>query len=1210
MANDAFQQFLNSIAASSGPQAPIFKAGAGVAPVRKTGDLDIAKMILEGANAAHTISIKYPEKPYNMGGTPATVKPHKKGPSWLSRTIDVLSRPLYGAWEGAKRSGGLSMDLTPTSIVNLGKDIIGGDLTGEHVKGAVTGNISGYAGKSKTLPSKILEEQGSLPENKWGKFAVGLGADILGDPLTWVGPGAVKAAGRGIKGLKTGKTTAQAGEKTVIPSLLPSDIKVAGMKAGQNLAAKMPGLSQEVMKAGVNIPTPGKFSTPFSGSLKTAQTWLDDLAKGSKEAEAAVLPPKTPKLPKLDANLTNKSMTLASSLANTTKKAFNPSLQVQLFKKISKDASLTGAKNTGPIALAMLKQAEAHLDEIGKATEFWDGTKVPLSEVLDELGSKFKPHHLEELAKKNKNLSPELFEAIEKVKARNTLHDSATASVAADQATSTMAAADNALSPAGAAQVMKDFEKDAANVLKGSGAGSASVKGTKDLIQGIVNSYAGAPQAAVRKHASAFERASSRSVRGVGNLNPARSAVTNAVNMSLDVPVRRVQAGKTLSDNAVIHGVMSRVATQWGQKDVRPFALDAVTSARASTEARAAADRPFFHGVSNEDRYTAFKAAQQRIPGAIITDPKVLDLTNHLRKTMESLFSSSGLKAAAEKANTVALRSGMVMEDINNMLAHYGSSVRFTDGPVMDDLGRALDYSGGTKWLNSWESWAFKGKGSDVAKEIQVVQNAVEQLTREYAFVDDMAARFGYSVKKPGFSAVKHTRLDGVYFPKEIAPQITKALETMHDFYRPKSPIMKAIRETTSIWKSLVTVINPNHHVTNNIGDIFLGWQAGVNNPNVYRKSAQVLKAMAPEFKNAERINELVGAGAIPKAMAANKGKVVTTTKNGVKLTNEQLYIAAHQKGLLQDTHAVEDLMDAPLSMKLSSGKWNPIHWGAKTSEISSQWTRMAHFIDAVQKSKLKDIDEVFTQAAHEVRKWHPDGMDLTKAEQKFRQFVPFYSWMRKSTPLIFEGAILRPGKIPAIQKTAFHVQQDIRGEDASLTDPFNTGSGLWPGWMVTPYTSGSTVTPRLPFTDLASTFESQGPMAGIKGQVTPLIQIPYEGLTDTQFETGKPIYDKGKWAKQQTPVVSKYMSLSGNGEDFQPAKFAQWLTGAQVTQPYNPNSPWEIQKAKTAKSAQNKEIRKWASEKGLTDRKGNPISSNSKIPDWMRSLYNQEQGG
>ncbi len=613
--------------------------------------------------------------------------------------------------------------------------------------------------------------------------------------------------------------------------------------------------------------------------------------------------------------------------------------------------------------------------------------------------------------------------------------------------------------------------------------------------------------------------------------------------------------------------------------------------------------RPAFSGTSKEQQKLAFDVASKKISNDLVADnPQVAGLASAIQKSMESVAHSTGLTDDAIRANSVATRSGFVMDEFNDMFKLYGGKKMFlSNGKVKDDLGREVDYSNGIDWLKSWES--SKLSGDEVAREIFIFQQAAEQLTRQYAFLDEVASMFG-KPKAAGRVAAGHPRLKDVYLDKEIADQLGVALNHMRDMYRPDSGLIKGFREITNIWKTLVTIPNPSHHVTNVFGDFFLSAMAGGVRVTDYALGGRILKSQSPAFRDGsvESMERLIGRGGQAGKVGITEapGKVVLKTKGGVKLTDEQIYVLAHQRGLLQDFHSVEDIMDAPYSMKMTQGKFNPLHYAGEVSTKEAQWTRISHFVAELRKSKEKNIDIAARDAAHTVRKWHPDGRDLTEFEQKAKLLIPFYSWLRKSTPLILEGAILQPGKISNINKAVYNMNI-ARGEDVQLNDPFNT-QGMWPGWLVNPGTQGSVFAPRLPHMDLATQL-TRGPMSFATGALTPFAKIPMEMQLEKRLDTGYAINDKGKYLQQQIPLYSRGKSFSDteSGGD----KFFNWATGLNRVEPLTPmQKAYDAAYKKTETSkVEGKKMREWAFNKSLTSDPTKPL------PKWVKAMYEKSGG-
>jgi hypothetical protein len=327
------------------------------------------------------------------------------------------------------------------------------------------------------------------------------------------------------------------------------------------------------------------------------------------------------------------------------------------------------------------------------------------------------------------------------------------------------------------------------------------------------------------------------------------------------------------------------------------------------------------------------------------------------------------------------------------------------------------------------------------------------------------------------------------------------------------------------------------------------------------------------------------------QALRARPGNVVLTTKHGDKLTAEQIYQAAEAKGLLIRAVHVEDLLgDSAPAFGTFGAKFKPLGgkaYGLAThaSELRDHWVRLAHFIDVIQKSN-RPLDIAIEQAAQRVRKFHPDGMDLTGLEQNvLRRVIPFYSWMRKATPLVIEGAIMNPSMTMVFPKAMANMQLLTGIESEGPGDPFpmdqmfpawlkekgigpvlQPGSGLgrdenWrgkaPGYTI--------INPSNPFTDQISQLGS--PEKTILSSLSPAARIPIELLTG-QTSLGIPLENQEGgvpgYLAQQIPAVSigaRVTGLTRDNEPYNPEQLINYLTAAGVTGtgPYKSQGQTEI---------------------------------------------------
>lgn len=1105
-----------------------FAMGPVSTPSQKTSDLDIAKQILLNSSVNSSGNWKF-----NYAALPTDKGKKQGGPSTFSRVVDVLQRLEYGAMGWGK---GIAREAAQ------GKEE--GFLAMDPL-GPVKGAWEGLTGRDKELPSKILKRNDLLPENKVGKFAVGLTADILGDPLTYVGPGLVKGAYRGIKELTSAEKTAAVINKAVqdapaVSTALEQTVKTAGVAEHALSPMQAALVTGDAVKDGRMVLKAADASGP---AIKTFSETMKDVLYQSRTTPQQVILKNSDAiqfrmLPKGARDAKGKFVKNPKYVARPTPSRYQVAQAISLTLKDTPLAKAPGNINKQAVRV-----------ERG----------LPVSQAMAELGI-------------HAGTPPETAQAVQKL-----------------------------------------FNKIKVNPKT-----PKTHKGKKSAYTAPVNTLPKVVQ-----------------------------QTTNALNGVLDEPIRVLKPGETVSTKGVTHGIMSRVATWWGQKDLRPLALDAKTSALSAAEARQTALANLFKPFSDEQLLQAWDVATKIRPRDI-THPDVVKLADDLTGSMELWFKSSAIPEAAAKGNSAALRAAITIEDMNAALTRYGVDFQFTaakDAAVKGGT-HTRDFSNGTDWLNSWEGH-IPETAQALKKAIYGIQSAAEQVTREYGFLDDAASRFGSTVKKKGYVAVDIPRLDGWYFPAEIGDQLSLAIKHYHDMYRPSSPVAKHIASGVSAWKSGVTKYNPRHHIANIIGDSFLAWVAGMNNPIRFKQSFDLMKSQAGLYKDINTVENLVGPGAIAKSME-KPGKTFIKSKSGIPFSKDTTYIAAKNYGLLQTVSAIEDLANPGIFQKIKPVGGHLSKAMSQVSETREHYVKLAHFIDAISKSKGKTVQEVLESAAHEVRKWHPDGLDLTKEEQAVRTFgIPFYSWLRKSTTLLIEGAVMNPKKAFLIpQHTMYNAQQAMGIEASSPSDLFPADqmfpkwlqeSGIGPmgltgapglaGWIADRSRQGvdeegnpvGGYTVAGPSTPMNDTFESfggftgEGIARGLLGGVNPMIRAPLEYAFGQRVFSGVPITDKSDWLTEQIPGVSqgaRMTNLTPFGTSQRGAKegignqegILNWLFNAGITGtgPYIKSAEFEdIPRQRD----QNNAYREFA--KTI----GQPLNSKGKIPQWIKDLYAQQNG-
>jgi hypothetical protein len=361
---------------------------------------------------------------------------------------------------------------------------------------------------------------------------------------------------------------------------------------------------------------------------------------------------------------------------------------------------------------------------------------------------------------------------------------------------------------------------------------------------------------------------------------------------------------------------------------------------------------------------------------------------------------------------------------------------------------------------------------------------------------------------------------------------------------------------------------------------------------------------MKDAYSDLQDVDKLVEVGLFSRSYATPKpGEILFRNQSGVPFTAEQIGAVAHQKGLLEHSRTIEDIIDlgdsgrkSILDSKPFGGNVQKFARGA--SELIGHNARLAHFIDKVAKSRGSNLADIFEQASRRARKWHPTGLDMTPFEKKYlRRVIPFYTWIRKSTPLLMEGLAMKPGKVVAVSK-AYDAMQTAAGIDTPGRDNPSPVDQMFPQWMraqglgpiglpdgiLGPFSNQSPPGYVMagvglnPLSDLMSQLESPG--RTLLSSLTPGIQIPMELLKGEKNFTGEPIMGSaarpgafGQYVGEQIPLYSAFQGITGitpfggetrrvekSGGDASREALVNWLTAAGIkgTGPYTKQSYYE----------------------------------------------------
>jgi hypothetical protein len=536
-------------------------------------------------------------------------------------------------------------------------------------------------------------------------------------------------------------------------------------------------------------------------------------------------------------------------------------------------------------------------------------------------------------------------------------------------------------------------------------------------------------------------------------------------------------------------------------------------------------------GLAKEKLAEAFKLLQQ---GTAATDPAMAELMDTMKQSTDILF--NGGKNAV---GSFAVRNGFFADHLNSVMDFYGvpKDFRFTSGKPMIDQA------------NVWRTWENMDDPLDTLDKIHAafqratvdvtVGRDLSRVAEDHPWVSTVAKPgFSKVVDKKGVSTIFQFMDPNLYYANEIIKQIPYADRFINNKVFRDDALLRMYDTVLHKWKASVTYYNPTHHVRNIIGDMGLSFLAGVTNPRVYTKAAEIMRTRASSYRDWDSFEALLAGS---EAMTKPSSKTITVMMKGVKqkVSYDAVFRGAFRKGLLPGYQVLEDtafresqLLDNVI--KPFGGRVQKVAGGL--SQARDHWVRMAHFTDALEKGNFLNIEHAFDEAGKVVRKWHPDGSDLTSFErQVMRRLIPFYSWFRKAIPLVVEAAVMKPGRFVAIPKASYELAQTMGIDPNSIYDPF-PADRLFPSWLrdniLGPQWSvGQNLfgaNPGDPVSDLGSSYlGAQGPQQ-VLGSLTPALRIPMEiGMGSgnnyaKSLGTGSDIPTASEYWTQQLPIISQ----------------------------------------------------------------------------------------
>jgi hypothetical protein len=272
----------------------------------------------------------------------------------------------------------------------------------------------------------------------------------------------------------------------------------------------------------------------------------------------------------------------------------------------------------------------------------------------------------------------------------------------------------------------------------------------------------------------------------------------------------------------------------------------------------------------------------------------------------------------------------------------------------------------------------------------------------------------------------------------------------------------------------------------------------------------------------------------------------INITQNGktVQMKWSELYEEAQRYGVIGEGFYESEIGVASeygkgLLRRILPGKadptdmknFKPYQWGAKAGTIVENQDRFLHFVAQVRRGKT------FEDASESAMKHLFDYSDLTAFEQQtMKRIFPYYTWLRKNTPLQLEMMLERPEAYRDINKVFNSIESMVREEDRLYGGDVPDYAEDWvqtPFKVTDKYGNKESVmwNPNLPFQGLDDIIRPKN----ILSSVSPILKTPVEQIINKNVFTGKPIVKRGEGGEVASRInhVASNFTLYNVGRNF-----------------------------------------------------------------------------
>ena len=632
------------------------------------------------------------------------------------------------------------------------------------------------------------------------------------------------------------------------------------------------------------------------------------------------------------------------------------------------------------------------------------------------------------------------------------------------------------------------------------------------------------------------------------------TAQATKIHEEMGTPLRDLESK---FEAGLIHRMITAFFPHWGNETIRPMYLSKSSAAQTLARTYQGLVGKITQKYTTDEINLGWKELQV---GRWSENPRIREAQDEINNAIGVMFSDDARYALFN-------RQGLNVDELNAHFEHYKIHPKF-------------HFESDETMHNAWRTWDTNDPMDLLAKMFAATQKTVGKKL----LGDQLMLEFGSTVKKPGYvklankgnEILRYIDTDTYYFPREIASQMRILDEFLKVDLKPTysgtgAGALRVYDSALHAYKSGLTIYRPGHHMRNMVGDVWLSFMAGVTNPTVYKDALRVMRQMQGRYNDFDAVKALAAGDEVP---VDNAQSIIAYTKikgKRVGLTAGQIYRGMFDHGVLPDYRTLEDLQigtEGSFSMpKVFGGRVHKV--AATVSQSRDHYIRLAHGIDGLKKGNFRSLEDAMENVSHTVRKWHPDGSDLTHFESKvMRRTFMFYSWIRKAIPLILEGMVMRPGRAMAYPKAMYNLAIANGINVDSLSNPFPTDQ-LFPDYLTEslqgPIYQGDDehymgIQPGIPMLDVLGDYGGHSPGRVLMGSTTPLMKLPWEMATGPEgaiardVRTDVPIFDKSDYLDKQIPNSNLFINTTGNSltqfweskggseRDFEPDTQSAWI--------------------------------------------------------------------